>query len=153
MGYRETLYNENQSLATEDMMQSPTMDQAMAKSASEPTIQTYAPGSPGKGGATASTVSLRSLDSRPVFTRPSETDVLGRPRLKPIRVRLAQRSRMKDGADAARAELDKITRQLDRRRAPRLRARGDAPRAQGALHVPPPELREAVRGHQRDLAR
>ena len=102
MGYRETLYNENQSLATEDMMQSPTMDQAMAKSASEPTIQTYAPGSPGKGGATASTVSLRSLDSRPVFTRPSETDVLGRPRLKPIRVRLAQRSRMKDGANAAR---------------------------------------------------
>ena len=113
MGYRETLYNENQSLATEDMMQSPTMDQAMAKSASEPTIQTYAPGSPGKGGATASTVSLRSLDSRPVFTRPSETDVLGRPRLKPIRVRLAQRSRMKDGADAARAELEKITRQLE----------------------------------------
>lgn len=60
----------------------------------------------------ASTVSLRSLDSRPHFSRPSETDVLGQPRLKPIRVRMAQRSRMKDANDVARTELAKITNQL-----------------------------------------
>ena len=70
------------SLATEDMMQAPQIQtMSMDKSASEPTL-TMARGSPQQGGgpkvgglgaATASTVSLRSLDSRPVFTRPSDS--------------------------------------------------------------------------------
>ena len=41
-----------------------------------------------------STRSLTRLDHfRSEYSRPSDTDVLGRPRLKPIRVRLSQRSR------------------------------------------------------------
>ena len=45
-----------------------------------------------------STRSLTRLDHfRSEYSRPSDTDVLGRPRLKPIRVRLSQRSRARAG--------------------------------------------------------
>ena len=60
-------------------------------------------------------IAARSLDAsffRPSFSRPSETTLQGDLRLKPIRVRAVQRSRMKEPQEIAREQLAKLEKKV-----------------------------------------
>ena len=60
-------------------------------------------------------IAARSLDAsffRPSFSRPSETTLQGDLRLKPIRVRQVQRSRMKEPQEIAREQLAKLEKKI-----------------------------------------
>ena len=64
-------------------------------------------------------IAARSLDAsffRPSFSRPSETTLQGDLRLKPIRVRAVQRSRMKEPQDIAREQLEKLEKKVSKMR-------------------------------------